>query len=227
MPRRSAKATKAAKPVKKTAPKKPRFPVPATNGGRTVALEALAWRRANKPTQIDNSRLYAGSPMHYYCRDCGWESDVLPESHTSKPKKLCRECIALQRSGFLGHHGKTTRGLPCSETFREMLYAVHNVGKNAESTAGSDAALAVTSGIYGWLETAIALEQDETKRQEMVDGVVAAVRLLAETTCAKAPEDYAISETKRGLAGDRHEDYGATLELPSQEHETPRRTSGQ
>lgn len=211
---KTAKKTKA--PAKKAA--EPRFPVPATKGGREVALAALEWRKANPPQRIDNARLHAGSPMTYYCGKCGHVSDVLPEEHTSKPKKLCRECEALRVSGFTGHEGKTTRGLPSGETFREMLYAVHNVGKNAEDTRGSRAAIATAGAIYGYIETAIALEAD--KAQEIVDGVVTVIRLLAETTCAKSPEDYAIGETKRGLSGERHEDYGATLSLPSQEHQS-------
>jgi len=88
-------------PTKKAPGRPIRTLVPATLEGMEVALKALANRRANRPEQIDNSRLYAGSDMYYYCISCGHESDVLPECHVFRPKKLCRECQALKDLGWL------------------------------------------------------------------------------------------------------------------------------
>ncbi len=43
--------------------------------------------------QIRNEDLYAGSPMYYYCRVCGLESDRLPEDWwKTRPKKICGAC---------------------------------------------------------------------------------------------------------------------------------------
>lgn len=59
-------------------------------------LYALIERQRNPVKQINNSRLYAGSPMYYYCQLCGWQSDKLPESHAGLPKKHCDDCEALR-----------------------------------------------------------------------------------------------------------------------------------
>lgn len=73
----------------------------ATIQGKKVALAALAKRRkANKTRKrINNSSLYAGSPMHFDCDGCGADI-VVPESYTSRPS-LCPECQALKRLGWL------------------------------------------------------------------------------------------------------------------------------
>jgi len=62
----------------------------------TKALEKLAERIKNCPEQIDDSRLPAGSSMHFYCRICGHLSDVLPESYWGSPKKYCGPCRELK-----------------------------------------------------------------------------------------------------------------------------------
>ncbi|MFA5870430.1 MAG: hypothetical protein WC842_00875 [Candidatus Paceibacterota bacterium] len=73
----------------------------ATQKGKKFALEQLEKRRKNKPEQIDNTSLYAGSPMYFYCKSCGHLADTLPESYISKPKDLCDECQALKDLGWL------------------------------------------------------------------------------------------------------------------------------
>jgi len=73
------------------------YPGLATDYGKEFAVEALKWRQANQPKQINNADLYAGSPMYYYCRVCGWLSDTKPEGwFLNPPAKLCRECSALK-----------------------------------------------------------------------------------------------------------------------------------
>ena len=60
--------------------------------------------RANKEGKIDNSTLYAGSPMYYYCTGCGLQSDVLPEEwdpRVTTPKKICDDCKELKDMGLL------------------------------------------------------------------------------------------------------------------------------
>lgn len=73
----------------------------ATEQGKKFALEALKQRRANKPKRIDNSSLYAGSPMYYYCCSCGHLSDVVSEGDYSGYNDLCKECRALKKCGWL------------------------------------------------------------------------------------------------------------------------------
>ena len=73
----------------------------ATLKGKDFALKALKERRDNPPEKIDNSKLYAGSPMYFYCISCGHVSDVLPESYLCSPSKLCDECQALKNLGWL------------------------------------------------------------------------------------------------------------------------------
>lgn len=75
--------------------------MPVTTQGRKAALAALKKRRANKPEPIDDAALPAGSPIHVYCISCGHIAEVLPESYTWRPKKLCNECQALKELGWL------------------------------------------------------------------------------------------------------------------------------
>jgi hypothetical protein len=55
--------------------------------------ERLAQRRARWSgyARQDNSKLYAGSPMFYYCRICGAEI-VLSETHIEPAPWFCTEC---------------------------------------------------------------------------------------------------------------------------------------
>jgi hypothetical protein len=66
------------------------------------ALKALAQRKiiAAKEGRIDNSSLYAGAPMYYYCRVCGLLSDALPESHSYPPRHLCDDCHEMISNGY-------------------------------------------------------------------------------------------------------------------------------
>ncbi len=56
------------------------------------ALLRMRKRIENPPEQINNSSLPAGSPMYFYCRICGHQSDVKGESYTSPPRKYCKDC---------------------------------------------------------------------------------------------------------------------------------------
>lgn len=68
---------------------------------KAQGLKALATRRRiNKNRKkVDNSSLYAGSPMYFYCLTCEAEI-VVPESYLTRPK-LCQECEALKAAGWL------------------------------------------------------------------------------------------------------------------------------
>lgn len=75
--------------------------MPITTQGKEAAVNALKERRNSKPEQIDNSSLYAGSSMTFYCVSCGHVSDVVPEGYISPPAKLCGECKAMKDLGWL------------------------------------------------------------------------------------------------------------------------------
>lgn len=73
----------------------------ATIQGKAAALKALAERRKQNKTRerVDNGRGYAGDPMHFDCITCGGDI-MVPENYIERPK-LCRECEALKRAGWL------------------------------------------------------------------------------------------------------------------------------
>ena len=77
---------------------------PATEKGKAFALKALKKRRKEnaKKEKINNASLYAGSPMYFYCINCGGLADTLPENYSWAPKELCNECQALKDLGWLG-----------------------------------------------------------------------------------------------------------------------------
>ncbi len=65
-------------------------------------LQKLRERRRNRPIQINDTTLPAGSPMHYYCLSCGHLADVLPEDwFETPPRKLCLDCQKLKDLGLL------------------------------------------------------------------------------------------------------------------------------
>ncbi len=68
-----------------------------------LAVEAFRKRREeNDGKQKDNSSLYAGSPMYYYCRYCYALTDKIPESDfTTTPKECCGDCKAMKEKGWL------------------------------------------------------------------------------------------------------------------------------
>jgi hypothetical protein len=72
-----------------------------------IALGQFKKRKAaNKGKQIDNSRLYAGSPMHYYCHFCGEPTETLPEGHMKAPKTTCDPCKLLRDHGLIDAQGE-------------------------------------------------------------------------------------------------------------------------
>jgi hypothetical protein len=75
--------------------------MPETTKGKEAAISALKKRRKvnEKRERIDNSSLYAGSPMHFDCLGCG-EDIAVPENYITRPK-LCGECQALKELGWL------------------------------------------------------------------------------------------------------------------------------
>lgn len=68
----------------------------------------------------DNDLLPAGSPMHYYCRKCGEESDVLPENWDPRErvvKNVCERCTqGLPPLGAVGGEKKARKRKPSKRT---------------------------------------------------------------------------------------------------------------
>jgi len=58
-------------------------------------IDDFVVRVKNKPEPIDNGSLHAGSPMYYYCKWCGHNSDVLPEGSWASPSHVCGACQKL------------------------------------------------------------------------------------------------------------------------------------
>lgn len=58
-------------------------------------------KKAQGTVRVRNEDLYAGSPMYFYCKYCGLESDVLPESYTERPRKVCNPCQSMKNEGWL------------------------------------------------------------------------------------------------------------------------------
>ena len=67
-----------------------------------LALAQLEKRKAKAKTveRIDNSRLYAGSNMYYYCHLCGLLAAELPECHVERPPRFCGPCAELLDNGY-------------------------------------------------------------------------------------------------------------------------------
>ena len=53
--------------------------------------------------KIDNSGLHAGSPMYFYCLDCGIPTEVLPEDYLFSPIRQCSQCRGLHEHGWLDY----------------------------------------------------------------------------------------------------------------------------
>lgn len=71
-------------------------------------LDALAKRkaRAQHEGRINNSTLYAGSPMYFYCAHCGINHETLPEGYITPPKKFCDACQEMIDRGYSVSLGK-------------------------------------------------------------------------------------------------------------------------
>lgn len=58
-------------------------------------------RYAVRIEKIDNAGLHAGSPMYFYCKDCGIPTEVLPEDYLFTPSRQCSQCQGLRQQGWL------------------------------------------------------------------------------------------------------------------------------
>ena len=85
----------------------------------------------NLGEQIDNSTLYAGSSMHYYCRYCGEKTETLPETHMSVPVTVCVGCEPLQLRGLAGAARKKIQAYCKAPT--GWLYAMAEARKQGSS----------------------------------------------------------------------------------------------
>lgn len=62
----------------------------------------VARRTAYEGKRVDNERLPAGAPMHYYCKHCHVQTQTLPEVHTQRPVTICDACLSLEKDELLG-----------------------------------------------------------------------------------------------------------------------------
>jgi len=101
---------------------------------------------------------------------------------------------------------------PSRAAFESLLSGAYNIGPGVEPDTARGrnltcGAMKAARTIYKLLDGA---------KPGTIQGVLLAVRLLAETACAEDPEGYAMHETWRGQTNkDRIEDRGATIKLPS------------
>ncbi len=67
------------------------------------ACEQFVRRRqyAIKIEKVDNSGLHAGSPMYFYCIECGVPLEVLPEDYIFAPIQECSQCKGLSTHNWL------------------------------------------------------------------------------------------------------------------------------
>lgn len=70
---------------------------------KQYALKKFEERKAlaAETPKIDNSKLYAGSPMYFYCNHCGGLADTVPEDYIFKPRHVCSQCEAMIEHGYL------------------------------------------------------------------------------------------------------------------------------
>lgn len=67
------------------------------------ALAALTKRKqlSAAATRIDNADLPAGSPMYFYCQECGDLAAVLSEGFTQRVPRFCSPCQRLFEAGLI------------------------------------------------------------------------------------------------------------------------------
>jgi len=66
----------------------------------TIAAFRVRQAEAKKNERIDSSRLYAGSPMYFYCRLCGIFLTTLPETYVCSPPGHCGPCQKMLDAGW-------------------------------------------------------------------------------------------------------------------------------
>lgn len=71
-----------------------------SEGSQQWFVDELKRRKATAPVKLDNSTLYAGMPMVYYCRECNHIAAVLDEEHVERPPARCSFCEMLAKMGL-------------------------------------------------------------------------------------------------------------------------------
>jgi RNA polymerase-binding transcription factor DksA len=51
--------------------------------------------------KIDSYGLHAGSPIYFYCQDCGTPIEVLPEMQSFNPYAHCSQCKGLRENDWM------------------------------------------------------------------------------------------------------------------------------
>ena len=70
---------------------------------KNIAIESFVerYKKHSQEKKIDNAKLYAGSPMFFYCHGCTCHVATLPENYITPPPKYCDSCRVLVDHGLL------------------------------------------------------------------------------------------------------------------------------
>lgn len=73
------------------------------NLDKDIAIASFVerYKKHSVEKKIDNSSLYAGSPMYFYCRGCTVHHATLPESYITPAPKYCDSCQVLVNHGLM------------------------------------------------------------------------------------------------------------------------------
>lgn len=74
-----------------------------TEHAKAKAIEQFSQRRlySSQIEKMDNSSLYAGEPMYFYCKYCGVPTEVLSEDYLFPPFEKCSQCSGLEKMNWL------------------------------------------------------------------------------------------------------------------------------
>jgi hypothetical protein len=67
---------------------------------RPVRAAVLRGKTPSGQPKFNNADLPAGSPMYFYCTECGELADVMPEDYDGIHQRLKRVCDACRRLGY-------------------------------------------------------------------------------------------------------------------------------
>ena len=55
---------------------------------------------SSKTQKISNTGLRAGSPLHFYCKYCETQTEVLDDGYLFKPETACSQCKEIEKAGL-------------------------------------------------------------------------------------------------------------------------------
>jgi len=94
-------------------------------------------RESKEHPPIDNSRLYAGSPMYYYCVECGAFITSLPECHSGPAPHTCTSCRKLEDNELLEEAKKAAQKAEKAEKATSKKTVSSRPGPKARRRTGA------------------------------------------------------------------------------------------